>query len=170
MANGIYRILVVAALAILIGPLAACSGGTAVQTATEEPLRAAETVLASYFDNLAAGNYAAAAEQYGGSYETLLYYNPDVDPEDQAALLERACTVNGFVCLSLRQIVEANEAGGDQFRFQVEFQDSDGSLFVLGPCCGASAEEMPPVSTFDFEVRRTEGGRYLVMDLPVNRP
>jgi hypothetical protein len=43
---------------------------------------------------------------------------------------------------------------------------SDGSLFVLGPCCGANETEMPPVSQFEYKVTRDASGQFVVMDLP----
>ncbi len=43
------------------------------------------------------------------------------------------------------------------------------SPFVLGPCCGATPEEMPPTEEFDFTVRQS-GEIYRVVDLPVYIP
>jgi hypothetical protein len=48
----------------------------------------------------------------------------------------------------------------------VEFSLPDGTLFVLGPCCGATETEMPPVSSFAFRVQRQPDGAYAVLDLP----
>jgi hypothetical protein len=58
------------------------------------------------------------------------------------------------------------ELRGDMYVFQVEFNNPDGSLFVLGPCCGASETEMPPVSQFEYGVARNADGKFLVMELP----
>ena len=54
----------------------------------------------------------------------------------------------------------------DAYIFQVEFNNPDGSLFVLGPCCGATETEMPPVSQFQFTVIRNADGRFVVMNTP----
>ncbi|MEX2029351.1 MAG: hypothetical protein WD906_00040 [Anaerolineales bacterium] len=51
----------------------------------------------------------------------------------------------------------------------VEFVTDDGELFVLGPCCGATEAEMPPVWRFPYTVR-VVGGEYLVMEMPVYVP
>jgi hypothetical protein len=55
------------------------------------------------------------------------------------------------------------------FRFTIEFQNEDGTVFILGPCCGATEEEMPPRSNFDYPVTLREG-KYQVMELPVFVP
>jgi len=39
---------------------------------------------------------------------------------------------------------------GDSYVFQVKFNNPDGSLFILGPCCGASETGMPPVSQLKY--------------------
>jgi hypothetical protein len=40
---------------------------------------------------------------------------------------------------------------------------------VLGPCCGATAEEMPPTSQFSVDVIERDGN-YYVTSLPVFQP
>jgi len=114
----------------------------------------ARAVLVAFFDALNAGWYSEAAVQYGGSYEELIDMNPDVDPNDHAALLERACTINGFQCLKVKEIVQQVQDWPDTYIFTIEFLNPDGSLFVLGACCGASETDMPPQSRFDVVVRR----------------
>jgi hypothetical protein len=59
----------------------------------------AEKTLGDYLLYLSEGNYAQAADLYGGSYDLLQGYNPTVDPSDFAALLEQGCTLNGLRCL-----------------------------------------------------------------------
>jgi len=65
-------------------------------------------VLSAFFNRLAAGQYAAAATLYGGSYETLVGFNPDIDPVDVAALWRHGCEMNGLQCLLVR-IASFNE-------------------------------------------------------------
>ena len=59
---------------------------------------------------------------------------------------------------------------GSIFTFTVTFRNRDGSTFVLGPCCGADATEMPPVSEFEYHVELTNSGDFRVLDLPVYVP
>jgi len=44
-----------------------------------------------------------------------------------------------------------------------------GQLLVVGPCCGADATQIPPVSQFEFTVQRHKGV-FLVLDPPVLMP
>src|SRR6185436_20573902 len=106
---------------------------------------------------------------YGGSYEELQNNNPNVDPSDHAKLLENACEINGHNCLPARTAI-FKELQGDTYVFQVEFSNPDGSLFVLGPCCGADETEMPPVSQFEYHVARPADGTFRVMELPPYTP
>lgn len=139
-------------------------------TADEQAMDSARQALEDYFRLLADADYAGVAAAYGGSYEVLIGNNPDISPEDHAALFEAGCTYNGFVCnLSLLNLVEVVGLSEVDYRVTVELLNPDGSLFILGPCCGATEEEMPPTTQFDFRVSLVEG-RYRVMDLPVYVP
>lgn len=135
-------------------------------------LAQARGALEAFFDALHAGAYEKAAEIYGGSYESLIDINPEVDPNNHAALLERACTVNGFQCLKVKEVVREKQDWPDTFTCTVEFTKPDGSLFVLGKCCGASETDSQPQSQFDFTVMRIPqlGGAFRVQGLPVYVP
>ena len=121
--------------------------------------------MIEFFALLNAEKYTEAATLYGGSYEGLQANNPDIDPSDHAALWSRGCKQNGFQCLEIRSTT-FKELVGDSYVFQVEFNNPDGSLFVLGPCCGANETEMPPVSQFEYTVSRNAEHRYVVMNTP----
>ncbi|MGB9668841.1 MAG: hypothetical protein ACPL0B_00510 [Anaerolineales bacterium] len=130
----------------------------------------AKTVLESYFKALQSKKYIDAASMYGGDYEILVNNNPDVNASDYPALFEKACTQNGFVCdITIKNIVHVVQLGAGEFRFTVEFQNSDGTLFILEPCCGSDISEFPPLTQFDFVVKNIDGN-YKVMDLPVYVP
>jgi hypothetical protein len=68
-------------------------------------------------------------------------------------------------CLEVRS-AKFEQQVGDSYIFQVEFSNADGSLFVLGPCCGSNATEMPPVSQFEYTVMRNPDGKFVVMNMP----
>lgn len=140
-------------------------------TPTSLPSTAGEAlaVLTRYFDLLNAKEYAEADLLYGGDYEQMQIYSPDVDPSDHASLWTGACERAGLQCLKVRTgVFELLQ--GDTYVFQVEFSNADGSLFVLGPCCGADETEMPPVSQFEYRVARAGDGSFRVMDLPPYTP
>lgn len=106
---------------------------------------------------------------YAGDLTNLQYLNPSIDEHDLETLWRNACTINGFQCLPINKILKAEKFSLNEYHLQVEFQNPDGSLFVLGPCCGASEEEMPPVSQFDVYVIE-RNGEYFVTSLPVLVP
>ena len=126
---------------------------------------AAQQVLITFFQLMNSKNYAVGDVLYGGSYEAMQSWNPNVDPSDHVTLWSKACEQNGLQCL-LARTVTLKELQGDTYVFQVEFSNPDGSLFVLGPCCGANETEMPPVSRFEYKVTRNSNGKFVVMDLP----
>jgi hypothetical protein len=154
--------------------IGACSHSTQAQP-TRTPaspsaeIEAARETLTAYFDELYSGEYASAASRYGGELTTLIDSNPDVDPADASALFEAACTYQ-LRCLPVRSIVFARQIDTATFEFSVEFSNPDGSLFILGPCCGATETEMPPISQFDCAVEKTGAGKFEVLCLPVYVP
>ena len=126
---------------------------------------AAQQVLIEFFTLLNEEQYTEADALYGGSYEGLQGNNPDIDPSDHATLWMRGCKQNGLQCLKVRSVT-FQRLEGDTHVFQVEFSNSDGSLFVRGPCCGASETDMPPQSLFEYKVATMADGKFVVMDTP----
>ena len=122
-------------------------------------------VLIDFLTLLHTKNYADAVPLYGGDYEQLQVFNPEIDPNDRVALWSWVCENQLLQCLEIRSGT-FQEMVGDSYIFQVEFNNPDGSLFVLGPCCGANETEMPPVSQFEFTVTRNADGRFVVMNTP----
>lgn len=125
----------------------------------------AHDTLINFLTLLHNKNYAEAAPLYGGEYESLQVFNPEIDPNDRVALWTWICENKLLQCLEIRS-TEALHQEGDTYVFQVEFNNPDGSLFVLGPCCGANETEMPPVSQFEFTVTRNADGKFVVMNTP----
>jgi hypothetical protein len=151
-------------------PAAEASPAVGESSATQHQSELARQALLDYFTTLNQGDYLQAVELYGGGYELLQDYNPEVPPQEHAQLLQAACRFNGFMCfLPVRQIVTQEQVAANEFHFAVEFQNADGTLFELGPCCGAGVNSQPPVSQFDYTVVFQEG-RYRVMELPVYVP
>jgi heat shock protein HslJ len=143
---------------------------TSTQASPEPPAeQAAQEALIRYFSLLSDGQYSQAVELYGGDYDTLTVWNPEIDPSDHAGLWERGCTMNGLQCLAVHQILATERIDEDSYRFTVQFEKPDGSLFVRGPCCGATEQEMPSQSDFVFTVVR-QGEGFAVQELPVYVP
>lgn len=154
-------LLVVGGSILLLTACGGTAGATPEPVAADEDIDAARAALIAYFDLLSAGRYEEAAAYYGGSYDVLIEYNPETDPQDRAALFEAACTVNGFLCLPVGEVVYASEVSSGEFRFTVTFLNADGSPF--GAFSGADPGQ------FDFSVQAV-GEQFLVQELPLYLP
>ncbi|GEM_PF-711409 len=138
---------------------------TPAPTSLSSTASEAQEVLIQFFDLLNAKQYAEADLLYGGEYEQLQVFSPSTDPANHAALWGWSCENAGLQCLKIRTST-FESAQNNTYVFQVEFSNADGSLFVLGPCCGANETEMPPVSQFEYRVVQDNDGNFKVMDLP----
>jgi hypothetical protein len=129
----------------------------------------ARLALQGFFANLAGGKYESAVDQYAGSYETLIFFNPDQDPDDYTTLWQNGCQFNGLQCLTVHSVTfsHVNEAG--EYIFSVEFNTWGGGLFELGACCGEE-QTTQPQSRFEFRVVESDDGQFRVLDLPVFVP
>ena len=151
----------------LVFSLIACTAKSDISP-TAEPLsddQLALNTLVDFLENLHAGKYDEAAQLYGGTYEIMINHNPDIAPEDHAALLRNACTINGAQCLQVKSAGLEEEISGTEFTFEIEFQNADGSLFVRGSCCGGDETDFPSESIFLFTVSKSAEGKFLVMDM-----
>ena len=137
---------------------------TEIPTAPPDDQLARQT-LADFINALHSGQYEEAARLYGGSYEMHISQNPDLDPQDHAALFQNACSNNGFMCLQTLTIEEEPSLSDTEFTFMVQFQNADGSQFIQGPCCGESETDSPPISDFPFRVVKDPSGNMLVLDM-----
>jgi hypothetical protein len=136
-------------------------------TPTSLPSTASEAhdVLVNFLTWLHTKNYTDAVPLYGGEYEQLQIFNTEIDPNDPVALWAWACDHQLLQCLEVRSAA-FKELRGDSYIFQVEFNNLDGSLFVLGPCCGTNETEMPSVSQFEYTVSRNAEHRFVVINMP----
>ncbi len=123
----------------------------------------AETALAQFLDKLAEGEYSDAAELFGGSYEELRYLNPRVPENDFQTLWRNGCQINGFQCLPLLRVIEAEETNSGEYLFTVELKDESGDTYEQGPCCGSSDNQT--ISRFEFQVIQSNGN-FLVVNMP----
>jgi hypothetical protein len=142
--------------------LAGCAPQS-VKTASDA--EEAQSVLLDFLHYLSTEEYDQAVSLYGGSYDQLLVFNPEIDPSDHLALWTWVCENQLLQCLEVHSVTLQNQES-DTYVFQVEFNNPDGSLFVLGPCCGANETEMPPVSQFEFTVTKNAQGKFVVLNTP----
>lgn len=150
---------------LLIVTLSACN--PVPLPPTEIPLAfVAQNTMIQYFADLNNAEYEHAALSYGGSYEILQAYNPDIDPSEHASLLRTGCERNGLQCMQIMSIEKTTQVDSLTYQYHVSFRSADGGQFVLGPCCGATKTEMPPVRYFDITVSCTDEAVCRVMELP----
>jgi hypothetical protein len=129
---------------------------------TNKNLEAARDLLVRYFKLLHDGYYDEAVKLYGGSYDMLAEWNPDVPANHYGQLLAAACDAQ-LRCLGVSRVVYAKALSTSQFEFAVEFKNDDGTTFERKACCGSSG---PPNSQFTYTVEK-RGGEMRVLGLPV---
>ena len=139
------------------------------QSAASFNISSAQDTLVSFFSLLAYRACAQAASLYGGGYDTLLSMNPDLTADDPGLIWQRACEVNGFQCLEIKQVLSAETVGVDEYHFVVQFMNQDDSLFELNPDANGNTTQISPQSEFEYIVKRDEG-RFTVRTLPVYVP
>ena len=155
-------------ISILMLFLASCVSQSSRLAATEtiNDEERAQHALMDFLGNLHDGKYAEAARYYGGSYETMLDHNPDINPNDHAALLRNACTINGMQCLQAKIIGLEDKVPGEKYVFIIEFLKEDGTPFMLEQCCGGEESSFSPQSMFHFSVMEVDQNKFVVMDIP----
>lgn len=163
-------ILVQTVMVLVLCSCAAVNFRAETPTAATDDETAKQTLI-RFFRDLHDGDYPSAADRYAGSYETMVEHNPGIEPEDHPALLEAACTINGAQCLPVRdaQLVGAESSDGE-IVFLVRFEEDDGSVFELGPCCGGDGDGAAPQTEFKFHVLRGSDGRFRVTTQPMYTP
>jgi hypothetical protein len=129
----------------------------------------AQLALQEFFARLAQGDYQAAPDLFAGSYDALITFNPQLDPDDYPSLWQYGCQMNGLMCLTVRTatLKEATDSG--TYLFTVEFNNPDESLFILEPCCGEDPSTAS-IAQFEYRVEESPDGQFRVLDIPVYMP
>lgn len=135
----------------------------------------AEQTLVNFFDSLASKDYKNAVKIFypldpSGKYEWELvtqYRDSTKQNPSKAEDLAYYCEAVG-TCLKV-EILNNKEEKGDNFIFEVQFKEKDGSILLYGPFGGLTAEQSPPETKFRYEVKRIDGV-YKVITPPLYRP
>ena len=143
--------------------------GEPTTTNNQKDLVAARTALTTFFADLEAENYDAAAEKISpDTYDLLAGFNPE--ETDVTALLKYACKDTQLLqCLVIKNVVKEEALSATEFLFTVTFAKPDGTVYELGPCCGAD-ESTPPTSEFDYHVTKISADDFLILEAPVYHP
>ena len=126
----------------------------------------ARNTLMRFLNSLHNGEFAQAAQLYGGVYETMMDQNPGVSPNDYVSLFHNACTQNGMQCLQVNSVTLDKKISDAEYLFKVAFLQDDGTPFVLGSCCGSDDVGVPSQQAFYFTVVEMDPGKFVVLDLP----
>ncbi len=161
-----HVMLVLLLASITAAGCALLSPATTPSQVADQDQELARQTLATFFRHLSSGDYELAAPLFAGSYDWLIDNNPGVSPDDHATLLENGCRYNGLQCLESSAILPDTTSSDMGYSFLVAFRAPDGSLFVQGPCCGTTETEQPPVSQFQYHVKRFDDGSFGVLELP----
>ncbi len=140
-------------------------------TSKSNDLNIAQNTLLAFFDSLKNEEFDKAVELFEpvglDSWEWLENFSPAEERNNKALVLKNYCRATG-TCLEAN-ILKVEQNNENEFILSVEFLHDDGEVFVLGPCCGATEEEMPPVSKFDFRIHKN-GDLFKVSTPPVYVP
>ena len=124
----------------------------------QDELMRAEETLVSFFAYLSNQDFEKALSLFelsddpANSWEGLEIFSLPEDRNDKTKVLKNYCQATG-TCLKAR-VIETKKEYNDTYNLVVQFQNADDSVFVLGPCCGATEEEMPPQDKFNFKVKK----------------
>ena len=128
----------------------------------------ASEALTKFFEDLSKGNYSSAVDFYGGNYDILLSFNPDIAADDRESLWENGCKINGLQCLPVRTINYLGQNDVGEYIFELEFNTPQGDLFVLE---SIDENQVPAVqSKFEYRVAEDNDGNFQVLNLPVYLP
>jgi hypothetical protein len=148
-----------------------CISTTVPKNSSNFPdVESAQQALVRFFSHLHEGKYELASALYGGEYDVMRDHNPDIDPDDLAALFRKACTVNGAQCLEVKNATFLAQPSPAEYQFTVLFSKDDGSIFVRGPCCGDDNPNHVAQTEFIYTVQSECTGKYHVIELPVFGP
>jgi hypothetical protein len=138
-------------------------------TTYEKDLAAARQALTAFFEDLNAGDYAAAAGKISpDTYDFIAGFNSE--ETDTATLLEFGCEESQLLrCMVIKKIVKQEAVSATEFLFTITFANPDGGTFELGPCCGED-ENTPPVSEFDYHVIKYSADDFIILEPPVYHP
>lgn len=132
--------------------------------------REAENTLIRFFTFLSEEQFEEASALYSSDesdWEELIIYTTEGEKNDKAKILENYCSATQ-TCLRAEVLKITTESEGE-YSLLVQFRNTDESVFVADPCCGATAEEMPSQSRFEYTVQKV-GSRFEVATPPVYRP
>jgi hypothetical protein len=130
----------------------------------------AKNALITFFDYLNENEFEKASGLFSSDetdWESIKVYSPEDEASNKAKILENYCEAVG-TCLKAK-ILEAKQTANYEYNLVVQFLNKDGSIYIFGPCCGATEEEMPSKDKFDYTVKKIDNA-FEVKTPPLYRP
>jgi hypothetical protein len=151
--------------------LTGCSN-TSNKINEQDDLSIAENALISFFDHLDSQNFEKALELFelnhsADSWEGLEIFSLPEERDNRAQVLKNYCAATG-TCLKA-MVIDTIKENEETYNLLVQFKRADGSIFILGPCCGATEEEMPSQKEFNFKVKKINN-EFKVITTPIYVP
>lgn len=123
----------------------------------KEDFEIAQDTLITFFENLSKNEFDKAVNlfsSYDSDWENLKVYN-EPDETDRVIIIKNYC--NATTTCMKAEVLNIRKVKDDEYSMVVRFFKKNGDIYVLGPCCGATEEEMPSQEKFDFTVKKIEG-------------
>ena len=133
----------------------------------------AQQTLEDFFTYAGQKNYQAAAEllepmpeggEVATSWQNMPGLGTDNQLTDHGAILKVYCETFE-TCLPVK-VLRSSQQPNAMYQFEVSFLNPDGSVYELGPCCGA---EGPATTEFIYYVKKIDG-QWKVITAPLYHP
>lgn len=92
----------------------------------------------------------------GYGWEGLERFSPQEERNNKAKVLENYARLTKEATLQA-SITGVEKYSEGKYILTVQFLNSDGSILVEGPCCGATEEQMPSSDKFEYKVKKIDG-------------
>lgn len=143
-----------------------------IEPVSKDESEMAKNTLVAFFDYLSKNEFEKALGLFSlddpsNSWEGLESFSLPEERNNKAKVLENYCKATG-TCLKAK-VLEVKKGTGDNYDLVVQFLNIDGSIYVFGPCCGATEETMPSKNKFDYKVKKINNA-FKVSTAPLYRP
>jgi hypothetical protein len=123
---------------------------------TVEDTVVAQNTLIAFFNYLNDDKFDKAVELFEptgiDSWEWLANFSPEEERDNKPLVLKNYCLATQ-TCLKAN-VLNIKKQTENDYILSVQFIKKDNNTFVLGPCCGATEEEMPSMDKFDYNVKK----------------
>jgi len=148
-------------------------------TNRQNELQEAKERIINFFNYLHDGQYDKAAllfepweegvGMHGSSWKGILSLQPPEKRNDEGKALGLGVYYRTVGVPIRAKVLDIKKIADNEYKLRIQFLKDDGSVYIYGPCCGATEETMPSETEFDYIVQRINGV-YKVRTPPLFRP